>query len=217
VTEQGTISTEQYLYFNPQGREIIFFGEESQQVFRWLNSTPTRYGLYIRSQNISISTLLRFIDIELESLDSLRIRVIEDVRLRITANTTWDGTYRRAGMTNTRETPSQIRTAIDAVYDSPWGRIQFNSLGEYTISTSTAETAAGQRVQGGAGRGRYIFFRIDDNDILELRPFNNGGDDSRLIYTVESHAGFMHLSRIRLGISGVQDLLEPPIILTPVN
>jgi len=204
VTPQGTIDTSQYLYFDPAGREIIFFGDESQQVFRWQTANPTRYGLYIRSQNISISTLLRFIDIELESLDRIKLRVIEDVRLKIAVSTTWDGSYRRAGAANIRETVSQLQPSVDAIYDSSWGRIQFNNLGEYTIG-SGANTR----------RGRYVFYKVDDNDLVEFR--STEGDESRMVYKMESAAGVVILSRVRVGTSGVQDLLDPPVTLTPVN
>ena len=205
ISPQGTIDTKQYLYFDPTGREIIFFGDEAQQVFRWQSSSPTRYGLYIRSQNISISTLLRFIDIELESLDSIRLRVTEDVRLKILVSTTWDGSYRRAGAANFKNTVSQIRPTVDALYDSSWGRIQFNSSGEYSISAS-----------GNIRNGRYVFYNVDDHDLLELRPNERNGEN-RLVYKIEAGTSSLILSRVRVGTTGVQDLLEPPVTLTPVN
>jgi len=204
VGPRGTIDTKQYLYFNPSGREIVFFGDEAQQIYRWQNSTPTRYGLYIRSQNISISTLLRFIDIELESLDSIRLRVTEDVRLKILVSTTWDGSYRRAGTANFRETVSHVQPTVDALYDSSLGRIQFSSTGEYTISSS-----------GNTRKGHYVFYKVDENNLLELRP-SDENEENRLVYKIEHGTTVMILSRVRLGINGIQDLLEPPITLTPV-
>jgi hypothetical protein len=205
VSPEGTIDSKQYIYFDPGKKEIIFFGDEAQQVFNWQSSTPSRLGLYIKSQNISISTLLRFVEIELKSLDSINLRVIEDVRLRITANTTWDGSYRRAGAANFKEALTQIRPTIDAVYDSSWGRIQFTSAGEYTINSA-----------GGVKKGRYIFYRVNFIDLLELRP--EEGDENRLVYKAEAVAGVLILSRVKVGINGVQDLLEPPITLTkPIN
>lgn len=204
VSPQGTIDAKQYLYFDPVKREIIFFGDEAQQVFRWQTSTPTRFGLNIRSQNISITTLLRFIDIELESLDSIKLRVNEDVRLRITANTTWDGSYRRAGGANFRGTVTQSSPTIDGIYDSSWGRIEFNTSGEYIINSTI-----------NSRKGRYVFFRVDNNNLLELRP--EDGDENRLVYKTENAAGSLILSRVRVGTTGVQDLLEPPVTLTPVN
>jgi hypothetical protein len=204
VSPRGTIDAKQYLYFDPAGREILFYGDEAQQVFRWQSSTPTRNGLYIRSQNISISTLLRFIDIELESLNSIRIRVTEDVRLKILVSTTWDGTYRRAGTANFQETVSRTSPTVDAVYDSSWGRIQFNISGEYSINS-------GNNTRG----GRYVFYNVNGDDLLELRP--RDGDENRMIYKIETGASSLILTRVQLGISGIQNLLEPQVILTPVE
>jgi len=204
VSPQGTIDAKQYLYFDPVGREIIFYGDDAQQVFRWQSSTPKRLGLYIRSQNISISTLLRFIDIELESLDSVKISVNEDVRLKITVSTTWDGSYRRAGSANMGKQTNPIKNAVNALYDSSWGRIQFNDTGEYSINSS-----------GNIRRGRYLFYEIDNNELLELRPDN--GSETRMVYKTENAAGVKLLSRVRIGTNGIHDLLEPPVTLTPVN
>lgn len=213
VSPQGTVDTRRYMYFDPARREVIFFGDDAQQVFLWQNSTPTRLGLFIRSRNISINTLLRFIDIELGSLDSLRIRVNEDVRLRITANTTWDGTYRRAGAASQREAVSQLMPAFDAVYDSIWGRIQFYNNGEYTI---TSGDAAGRNLQNNIITGRYVFYSVDNNNLIELRT-SEGSAENRMVYKMEHAAGVLILSRVRVGISGIHDLLEPPVTLTPVN
>ena len=204
VSPQGTIDEGRYLYFDPPKKEIIFFGDDSQQVFIWQTSMNTRLGLHIRSQNISISTLLRFIDIELESLDSIRIRVNEDVRLRITSNTTWDGTYRRAGNVKAREVASQTRPTINAAFDSSWGRIHFNNSGEYTISSG-----------GKIRKGRYVFYKVDNNDLLEMRP--EEGEEGRMVYKIESGASILILSRVRVGTNGIQDLLEPPVTLTPAH
>ena len=212
VSPQGTIDSRQYLYFNPLGREIIFFGDETQQVFQWQNSAPTRYGLYIRSQNISISTLLRFIDIELESLDSIKLRVFEDVRLKINVSTSWDGSYRRAGTAVRKESKPLIKPAVNALYDSSWGRLQFHDTGEYSINSGSMTR-----------KGRYVFFIIDGRELLELRPAN--GEDStayqtenRMVYKVDTtESSVLILSRVRLGTAGIQDILEAPVTLTPVD
>ena len=206
VSPQGTIDTRQYLYFDPIGREIIFYGDEAQQVFHWQSSTTTRLGLYIRSQNSPISTLLRFIDIELESLDSIRVRVIEDVRLKITVSATWDGTYRRAGTASARQPSSQIAQAADAVFDSSWGRLIFSSTGDYTITSG-----------GNIRSGRYVFYEVNGIDLLEMRPGDGNGSESRMLYRIENLTTTMILTRVRLGTSGIQDMSEPPITLTPVE
>lgn len=213
VSPQGTVDLRQYIYFDPAGREIIFYGDEAQQVFNWVNSVSTRYGLYITSQNISISTLLRRIDIELESLDSIRLRVSEDVRIKIEVSESWDGSYRRASSTQQNEPVSSIRPLIDAFYDSSWGRIQFDKNGEYSI-------ISGNTVR----KGRYVFYTVGKQELLELRPYNKNEapadilHDSRMIYRVNTTANTsLNLSRVRLGTSGIQDLFEPAVTLTPVE
>jgi hypothetical protein len=220
VSPQGTIDKSQYLYFDPAKREIIFFGDDTQQIFIWQHSTSTRYGLYVSSQNISITTLRRFLDIEMESLDSIRIRVFEDVRLKIGVSASWDGSYRRAGIAVHGEDKTN-RPYTDAVYDSSMGRLHFASNGEYELSSG-----------GSVTRGRYAFFRMGGQELLELRPERGtaGGaygsvqgesGEGRLIYSLSaaegdglSGTGNLMLARVRLGASGVQELHEGHIILT---
>jgi len=218
VTPQGTIDQSQYLYFDPEKREIIFFGDGTQQIFTWNYSTSSRYGLFISSQNISVTTLRRFLNIELESLDSISMRVNEDIRLNILLNTLWNGSYRRAGIAARAPAEEKpVRPYIDAVYDSSMGRLRFYPNGAYELSAS-----------GTLSKGRYAFFRADDNDLLELRPEQSGaqsdvnGEENRLVYLCTGmeaggnvfESGNLSLSRVRLGVSGIQELRELPVILT---
>jgi hypothetical protein len=207
VNPYGAIDTRQYLYFNPSGKEIIFFGDETQQVFEWLRSYPSRLGISVRSRNISISTLLRSIDIELESLESIKIKVFEDVSLKITNITSWDGSYRRAG-TASPQTRAPIKPTINALYDSSWGRLQFDTTGEYTLTSGAIER-----------KGRYVFFKADAYDLLEMRPYEGDNtNENRRVYRVEAAGNsVLVLSRVRLGTGTIQQLMEVPVTLTPVE
>ncbi|MDR2633736.1 MAG: pallilysin-related adhesin [Treponema sp.] len=220
VSPQGTLDTRQYIYFDPQNRELIFFGEETQQVFTWQNSSATRYGLYIASQNISVTTLRRFLDIEAESLDRIRVRVSEDVRLKIGVNTSWDGSYRKAGILeqSAPEGSRSIASTVDAVYTGSLGRLQFFPNGVYELSD-----------RGSSRRGLYAFFPIEDETLLELRPeytlkgayTSAGGAASRETYLVEyapkpetgKPQGKLTLFPVRLGTKGIQKLHEPALFL----
>jgi len=221
VSPSGTVDKSQYLYFDPASREIIFFSDEMQQVFSWHYSNPTRYGLYITSQNIAVTTLRRFLDIELESLDSIRMRVFEDVRLKIVVGASWDGSYRRAG--RVQESAKTIKPYMDASYDSSMGRLRFYPNGEYELSSLDMSV-----------KGRYAFFRVNDKDMLELRPEirpdrNSGArsrqnSEDRMIYRVTSSgsgdissAQVLSLLRLRLGSSGLQESQEGQINLTKVR
>jgi len=216
VSPTGVVDKSQYLYFDPANREIIFYGEDTQQVFNWLHSNSTRYGLYISSQNIAVTTLRRFIDIELESVDSIRMKVFEDVRLKIGISASWDGTYRRAGKVYANDAPARPYT--DASYDSSMGRLRFYSNGAYELNS-----------HDGSVKGRYAFFRVNDKELIELRPDKTGnmaqsaqsaqsGED-RLIYRIAGalNADNLSLVRVRLVPAGIQELQEGQIFLTKVR
>jgi hypothetical protein len=209
VSPQGTVDNRQYIYFDPQGGEIIFYGENIQQVFNWRNSSATRHGLYISSQNISVSTLRRFIDIELESLDSIRVKVFEDVRLKIYVTAPWDGSYRKAETAKAAaalsKPPNTVLPYLDASYEGSIGRIVFSPDGNYVL------------VSGGIEKqGRYAFFTLDNQELLELRPLNSG-EGAHETYRVArggaEDSGSMTLERIRLGTRGAQELHEAAVSL----
>ncbi|MDR2404152.1 MAG: pallilysin-related adhesin [Spirochaetaceae bacterium] len=216
VSPQGTVDNRQYIYFDPGGRDLIFYGEETQQVFVWQNSGATRYGIYISSQNISVTTLRRFIDIELESLESIKVKVFEDVRLKIGVSASWDGSYRKAGTFAGKPaaTDLPIVSHLDALYDGSIGRLRFSREGIYELQT-------GDSVK----RGSYTFFRLDDREFLELRPENNGSP-ARETYLVESEppeneAGGvpdrrqnLNLIRVQLSVKGILEAHEAAISLT---
>jgi hypothetical protein len=220
VSPSGTIDKSQYLYFDPANREIIFFGEETQQIFSWQSSNATRYGLYITSQNIAVTTLRRFLDIEMESLDSIRMRVFEDVRLKIGISASWDGSYRRAGKVYANDAPP--RPYADASYDSSMGRLRFYPNGDYELNSSDA-----------TAKGRYAFFRVHDRELLELRPDRNGSlqpgqnNEDRLIYRIARPANAgnsganstenFSLIKVRLSPVGIQELQEGQVFLTKVR
>jgi hypothetical protein len=159
-------------------------------------------------------------DIELESLDSLRVKVFEDVRLKIGVSTTWDGSYRRAESKSVRQKDGPVSPYIDAVYDTSQGRLRFFPSGEYALSSGASLT-----------KGWYVFFQVNDQELLEMRPDTGNlvkdtmAEDSRLVYRVDrprktensGSPGNMSLSRVRLGVSGIHELHEGAIIMTSVG
>ena len=202
IGPQGIIDRNQYIYFDPPNREIIFYGEETQQVFSWQNSTTTRYGLFISSHNISVSTLRRSIDLELESLESIRVRILEDVRLPVRTNAPWDGSYRKAGPPEQIQLPPALDAHIDALYDGTIGKLRFFPNGAYELN------------HGGAARqGRYAFFSMNDQELLELRPAEPRSERETYLIRRETEMS-LSLLRVRIGARGVDRLNEGAILLT---
>ncbi|MCL2204924.1 MAG: pallilysin-related adhesin [Treponema sp.] len=167
VTPQGTVDRNQFIYFDPASRQITFFSHGTMQVFEWRNSIATRQGIHITGQNISISTIRRSIDVQLESLNGIRIRTSENLRPAFrTFAAPWDGSYRMAGRpavggANAPQTNGNGRldVSFDARQDNTAiGRLHFFPCGAYQLLTSD-----------GVRHGTYAFFAINGKEMLELR------------------------------------------------
>ncbi|GHV84320.1 hypothetical protein AGMMS50212_16600 [Spirochaetia bacterium] len=197
-----------YFRFDTQDRELIFYDENTQQVYNWLTSSPTRYGLYISSQNISVATLRRVMDIELESLDGIRMKVFEDVRMKIGINAPWDGSYRKASSIQKKQENqgNTIQPYIDDAYNSTIGIVRFSLDGNYTVE-----------LNGNFNGGKYVFFMLEGQELLELLPDQktSGRETYRVIRNKE--AKDISLIRIRLTTKGAQEFHESEILLTKVS
>jgi hypothetical protein len=201
VGPEGTLDDRRYIYFDPVKREITFFGDGAQQVFTWQNSSPTRYGLYVATQSVAVTTLRRTIDIELASMESIRLKVFEDVRLKILADNTWDGSYRRAKSVERDSPKVPAEPYLDAGYESPRGKFRFFPDGRFEIRS-------GEDLE----QGHYAFFLVDSQEVLELRPRDSG---PRETYLVEHLGDSLILSRARIGARGLRKLNEGALTLSP--
>ena len=216
VTPQGTIDRTQFIYFDTANRQIIFSGDDTMQIFTWRNSIATRHGLYITSQNISISTIRRAIDIQLESLNGIRIRTTENLRPAFRGVAApWDGSYRMAGRPGNLESPPLSPAAahahIDARYDSSIGRIHFFPDGSYALNSG-----------GTVRQGNYVFFKVNGKELLELRS-NGASGPQRETFLVEGEHGEnaqrqnLTLLPVRFSARGIERLNEGAISLTLVE
>ena len=151
VDSNGAVDTRQYIYFDPLGRELVFYGDEAQQVFTWQSSSMTRSGLSIAGQNISVTTLGRSVDIELSSTSTKRIKVtvVEDVNLKIGSDKIWDGFYEKISDVATAGSFNTSVSYIEAEYNGSMGKLHFSSSGAYELSSSNI------------GRmGKYVFLTL---------------------------------------------------------
>jgi hypothetical protein len=206
VSSEGTVDTRQYVYLDPESKEIIFYGDDRQEIFTWLNTTSTRYGLYLVTNNIAVTTLRRYIDIEMESLDSIRLKVVEDVRMKIEVSAPWDGAYRKAPQLRDRVTVAAppVDAFVKEEYESSLGRVSFNMDGAFRIETADSLKT-----------GKYAFFLLGDEELLELRPQSSSAAERspREVYTVARDASGIVLSRVRVGTKKIERYHEASIAL----
>jgi len=228
VSEDGTVDRSQLIFFDPARREVIFFGEENQQIFVWQSSNTTRQGIFITSHNSALTTMRRRVNVELLSLDSIYVTVTDERRQRIGYAPTWTGTYRRAGaiVRALSEEGYALAPHKDGVFDSPIGRLRFMPCGAYELIA-----------HGSLSRGRHAFFSAGGMDLLELRPdagyaealwslvATGGTPDARQVFHVtgisrndrgrpDARPQHMSLSRVRFGATGAQSMHEAQIVLT---
>jgi hypothetical protein len=206
VSSEGIVDARQYVYIDPEQKEIIFFGEERQEVFTWINMTSTRYGLHLVANNIAVTTLRRYIDVEMETLDIIRLKVVEDVRMKIEVSAPWDGAYRKAPPLKYRVTADlpPVTAFIEAEYESSLGRVGFSANGAYRIET-----------EGTAKTGKYAFFRLGAEELLELRPAARSAAERvpREVYAVARDSSGLVLSRVRIGAKKIERYPEASIAL----
>ncbi|MEJ5187999.1 MAG: pallilysin-related adhesin [Breznakiellaceae bacterium] len=212
---QSTTGGQRSIYFDPERREIIFYFEGTQEVYSWTNSSPTRYGLYITCQNISITTLKRFIDVNLENGDTITLRIYEDVKIKIGVADSWDGIYQK--MTGADRKISQHEEAapqplspwVSEKYEGNEGSLHFNADGTFLWPQ-------GKEIQ----EGKYLFFQYGSTELLELHP--KTGSSPRVVYQVERQkegktGTILVLSRVQLSSKGIQTMNLVPLRLRKIE
>lgn len=156
-----------YLFFNPNDKEIIFFYESTQEVYDWINSTLRRNGIYISAANKSISNLVRYFDIALISVDEIRIRVNDDVRMLIGEDTLWDGIYKKKTQktlipteTNKKEESISIQQTLES------GSGKWNFLNSLVIFTENSFQLTNNTEKI---NGVYTITTLFNTDLIQFR------------------------------------------------
>lgn len=106
-----------YLFVDYDAKEIIFLYDDTEEVYNWNSSKLRKNGIYISSVNMITENLTRNINISLLSIDSINMRIQDDVRMEI-REAMWDGEYRKKNMNSiqknsfSKSNPSAIFTEL---------------------------------------------------------------------------------------------------------
>lgn len=176
VTNNNDI--EQWIFFNPSDKEIIFCTGTTQEVYTWVNSTLRRNGINLSTVNTLIKNLSRRFDITLSSTDEIRVRLNDDLRMVITEETTWDGKYKKmhhSDMFTERTTERKIQNFLQnqrTVWENQNHDEYIFEQGEYIISGSQKD------------KGSFSLSVIQDKDIIQLRS-STGNDAVSKFYIAQ--------------------------------
>ncbi len=154
-----------YIYFDTPMKEIVFHNKVTEEVFIREAGSPRRYGAYLTTRNRSISSIRRLIDLELTGIDEIRVRINEDVRLKIGVASDWDGVYRK--MSNTATTQREA-TSLDvlkktiAASEAPWTTQDGRTL---TLGPATFASS----LTGAEETGSYAVLMVAREPVLQFR------------------------------------------------
>lgn len=154
-----------YIFFDALSHEIVFYYQDSEEVYSWLNSNLRRNGIYFSAVNQSIENLQRRFDISLINIDEIRIRIQDDVRMIIGESTLWDGNYKKL--------PSKIASKNEA---APLSRVierleqkdiaWIAGDGNYFVFENGAYTVQGDDF---ADNGLYMTNTVSGEQLLQFR------------------------------------------------
>lgn len=197
-----------FLTFEPRSRTVLFSRASIIELYSWESSSPTRMGLYLATRNRSVGNLRRLMDVELETSDSIRVRVFQDLRIKADITDRWDGRYRKLSPEAAkafRLRPSAAHsesTNLDGTWLGPSGE-QFVVTGSrYQLFT-----------KDGTEHGGLAAYTLADSTLLDMRAVTLNGQPSKAMRSYflamrqegedkESSTTVMELSPARVGIEG---------------
>lgn len=154
-----------YIFFDDLSNEIVFYYQDSEEVYSWLNSNLRRNGIYFSAVNQSIENLQRRFDISLVSIDEIRIRIQDDVRMIIGESTLWDGNYKKlASKIVAKADTAPLSKVIERLEQKDIAWIAGD--GKYFVFENGAYTVQGDDF---ADSGLYMINTVSGEQLLQFR------------------------------------------------
>jgi hypothetical protein len=202
-----------YISFDYQKREITFLFADEQEIYAWEGSTLRRNGIYLSTVNTSIANLSRMVDVSLSSVDEIKVRVQDDVRMLIGESTYWDGSYfkvsQKTGGALVQETarvfPDDLMAALTA--QESWRldtgeTVRFSKSG-YALSSP-----------GHSEEGRFSLLFAGDSPVIEFRSKSKEPFFGKTYRVLRDDAA-LTLEPVQLNASGVAAMIKPSLRLSP--
>jgi hypothetical protein len=158
----------QLIMFDRAQNNVVFNADNLQEVYTWESSHSTQYGIYVATENELVSTMRRFVDIELKAPDTIDIKTYDDVQIKVEVSGKWDGTYKRLG---SPATPG----AAQAAQPGQKPAVKQDALsGVFSGDDDTELEFSGQnrvifRKNKKTQEGGYAFFQLGQQSIFEIK------------------------------------------------
>ncbi|WP_443739842.1 pallilysin-related adhesin [Treponema sp.] len=202
------------LFFDYNLKEIIFFRDDVEEVYNWAHSTIRRNGIYLTAINQEIQNLQRRVDVSLRSVDSIHIRIQDDVRMPIIESNVWDGDYKK--LTN-----ASLSSQYTDFGKSSSKKILslLESKKSWTTSDGTEiKFAGGRYVSAGEGEktsGIYTDVNLGNSSFVQFRSEAGNILDGFFLATEAEDSANIILSPYRVQPDSVYPEEKRPVVLTP--
>ena len=158
-----------YVFFDWQSQEIIFFNTDFEEVYRWVHSNLRRNGVYITSINQQIENLHRSINVSLISIDEIRLRLQDDVRLLINESNVWDGEYKKLNFeqdyfkNKNKDSKTNSVSITKKIEENIFWTTADGSVLKFENGNFTSES------EGSLEKGYYTFIQIQNEYFIQFR------------------------------------------------
>jgi len=215
VSSSSSPAGAKYIFFDTAAKEIIFHNGSTEEIFVREAESARRYGAYLTTRNRSITSIRRLIDIELTGIDEIKIKVLEDVRLKIGVASDWDGVYRKmgAGSSIARDTTSLTAAKVASMLASSaaeWASSDGQTL-TFTDRNYTISRASGTET------GAYALLTVGGKPVFQFKP--DGTGTKSVFYLIDTGATSadenrqrMALTEVSVTISGTNLAGSPPVV-----
>ncbi|MEE1181847.1 MAG: pallilysin-related adhesin [Treponema sp.] len=172
-----------YLFFNYGSKEIIFFKDDTEEVYIWAHSNIRRNGMYLSTINQEIENLKRRVDISLKSTEEIHLRIQDDVRMRISESTVWDGDYKKTKQNNfksklkTRKSSDELSVEFEKIksWKTSEGYIVKLAEGRFSVTGDNF-----------SDEGSYFWQTSKDLNLIQFRSENKENAFLSGIYKVSA-------------------------------
>ncbi|WP_407400286.1 pallilysin-related adhesin [Treponema sp.] len=170
-----------YIFFNYASKEIIFFKDDKEEVYIWAHSNIRRNGMYLSTINQEIENLKRRVDISLKSTEEIHIRIQDDVRMRISESTEWDGDYKKTNQNlyktklKSKKVSNEIALELEKIksWKTSEGYVVKFTGGKYSVSGD-----------GVSDEGSYSWNGTREDNMVQFRSQKNDGAFFTGVYKV---------------------------------
>ncbi len=210
-------SENRYLFFDYNEREVIFFKDDVEEVYKWAHSNVRRNGMYLSTVNQEIENLQRKVDISLKSKDEISVRIQDDVRMLIGESPLWDGSYKKLSQNMMAGNDRKMKNS--AGKSSPIVVLEKQRNWKISDGTEVSFSSGSFSLRNSSilDNGSYAGLNIDGKNFIQFRSYNNPKYFMNLykIDLVEKDGeNTVIIEAYKSESSGVYSLEQRPVVLT---